>query len=64
MQVYDSFVRQQVNVACSARGIDIIMSSEKILGIPPAAQRDKSSFEVMRVWIAEQGQHVSIQSGA
>jgi hypothetical protein len=40
------------------------MGSEKILGIPPAAQRDKASFEVMRVWIAEQGQHVSIQSGA
>lgn len=40
------------------------MGSEKILAIPPAAQRDKASFEVMRVWIAEQGQHVSIQSGA
>lgn len=40
------------------------MSSEKTLAIPPAAQRDKSSFEVLRVWIAEQGQHVSIQSGA
>jgi hypothetical protein len=40
------------------------MGSEKVLGIPPAAKRDKASFEVMRVWIAEQGQHVSIQSGA
>jgi hypothetical protein len=40
------------------------MGSEKILSIPPAAQRDKASFEVLRVWIAEQGQHVSIQSGA
>ena len=40
------------------------MSSQKFLDIPPAAQRDKASFEVMRVWIAEQGQHVSIQSGA
>jgi Domain of unknown function (DUF5076) len=40
------------------------MASQKILDIPPAAQRDKASFEVMRVWIAEQGQHVSIQSGA
>jgi hypothetical protein len=40
------------------------MGSEKILSIPPVAQRDKTSFEVMRVWIAEQGQHVSIRSGA
>jgi hypothetical protein len=40
------------------------MASQKILDIPPAAQRDKASFEVMRVWIAEQGQHVSIRSGA
>ena len=40
------------------------MGVEKILSIPPAAQRDKASFEVLRVWIAEQGQHVSIRSGA
>src|ERR1700726_2883397 len=40
------------------------MGVEKNLSIPPVAQRDKASFEVMRVWIAEQGQHVSIQSGA
>jgi hypothetical protein len=40
------------------------MASQKFLDVPPAAQRDKASFEVMRVWIAEQGQHVSIQSGA
>jgi Domain of unknown function (DUF5076) len=40
------------------------VAADKILSIPPAAQRDKASFEVMRVWIAEQGQHVSIQSGA
>jgi len=40
------------------------MPSQKFLDIPPAAQRDRASFEVMRVWIAEQGQHVSIQSGA
>jgi len=40
------------------------MGSEKNLAIPPAAQRDKASFEVLRVWIAEQGQHVSIRSGA
>ena len=40
------------------------MASQKFLDIPLAAQRDKASFEVMRVFIAEQGQHVSIQSGA
>ena len=40
------------------------MGSSRSLSIPPAAERDKASFEVMRVWIAEQGQHVSIQSGA
>lgn len=40
------------------------MAAQKYLDVPPAAQRDKASFEVMRVWIAEQGQHVSIQSGA
>jgi hypothetical protein len=40
------------------------MGVEKTLAIPPAAQRDKASFEVMRVWIAEKGQHVSIQAGA
>jgi len=40
------------------------MGSEKTHSVPPAAQRDKASFEVMRVWIAEQSQHVSIRSGA
>lgn len=40
------------------------MASEKVLAIPPVAQRDKGSFEVLRVWIAEQSQHVSIRSGA
>lgn len=40
------------------------MPSAKSLEIPPAAARDKASFEVLRVWIAEQSQHVSIRSGA
>ena len=40
------------------------MPPNKHLDIPPAAARDKASFEVLRVWIAEQGQHVSIRSGA
>jgi hypothetical protein len=40
------------------------MASSKRLDIPPAAVRDKASFEVLSVWIAEQAQHVSIRSGA
>ena len=40
------------------------MPATKSLDIPPAAARDRASFEVLRVWIAEQGQHVSIRSGA
>jgi len=40
------------------------MAADKHLDLPPAAQRDKAAFEVLRVWIAEQGQHVSIRSGA
>jgi hypothetical protein len=40
------------------------MASTKFLDPPPAAARDKASFELLRVWVAEQGQHVSIRSGA
>ena len=40
------------------------MAADKTLLPPPAAQRDKAAFEVLRLWIAEQGQHVSIRSGA
>ncbi len=40
------------------------MATDKFLDPPPAAQRDKAGFEILRVWIAEQGQHVSIRSGA
>lgn len=39
------------------------MSSSKYLDPPPAAGRDKASFELLRVWIAEQGQHVSLRAG-
>ena len=35
----------------------------KFLEPPPAASRDKASFELLRVWVAEQGQHVSLRSG-
>jgi hypothetical protein len=37
--------------------------SNKYLDPPPAAVRDKASFELLRVWVAEQGQHVSLRSG-
>jgi hypothetical protein len=39
------------------------MASNKFLDPPPAATRDKASFELLRVWVAEQGQHVSLRSG-
>lgn len=39
------------------------MGSNKYLAAPPAAARDAASFELLRVWIAEQGQHVSLRSG-
>lgn len=39
------------------------MSTQKFLEPPPAASRDKASFELLRVWIAEQGQHVSLRAG-
>ena len=35
----------------------------KFLDPPPVATRDKASFELLRVWVAEQGQHVSLRSG-
>lgn len=35
----------------------------KYLDPPPAASRDHASFELLRVWVAEQGQHVSLRSG-
>ncbi len=39
------------------------MAMQKALEVPPIAQRDKASFELIRVWVAEQGQHVSLRSG-
>ncbi len=40
------------------------MATAKFLDPPPAATRDKASFELLRVWVAEQGQHVSLRAGA
>jgi hypothetical protein len=39
------------------------VSGQKYLDPPPAATRDKASFELLRVWVAEQGQHVSLRPG-
>lgn len=39
------------------------MTANKQLEPPPAAKRDSASFELLRVWVAEQGQHVSLRSG-
>jgi len=39
------------------------MANQKFLDPPPAAQRDKAAFELLRVWVADQGQHVSLRSG-
>ena len=40
------------------------MPSSKELQPPPAGLRDKAAFELLRVWVAEQGQHVSLRAGA
>ena len=33
------------------------------LTIPPAAYKDPGSVEVLRVWVANEGQHVTIRTG-
>lgn len=39
------------------------MATQKYLDPPPASNRDKEAFELIRVWIAEQNQHVSLRAG-
>jgi hypothetical protein len=39
------------------------MVSQKFLDPPPATVKDRAAFELLRVWVADQGQHVSLQSG-
>jgi hypothetical protein len=39
------------------------MAAQKSLDMPPAAQRDQHAFELLRVWIAEEEQHVSLRAG-
>ncbi len=38
------------------------MAENDQLLIPDAAKRDPRSFEVLRVWIANKGQHVSLRT--
>ncbi len=39
------------------------MAESDQLVIPNEATRDSKSFEVLRVWIANKGQHVSLRTG-
>jgi hypothetical protein len=39
------------------------MAENDQLLIPDAAQTDPKSFELLRVWIANKGQHVSLRTG-
>ncbi len=39
------------------------MAADDQLTIPDAATTDPESFEVLRVWIAHQAQHVSLRAG-
>ena len=40
------------------------MAQSDQLRVPEPARTDAKSFELLRVWVAEQGQHVSLRSGA
>ena len=39
------------------------MGVEKQLAIPAVAQKDAASFELIRVWVAQHSQQVSLRSG-
>lgn len=36
---------------------------EKQLAVPDAAQKDAASFELIRVWVAQQSQQISLRPG-
>lgn len=40
------------------------MADRDQLLIPDAARKDPKSFELLRVWVANGGQHVSLSAGA
>ncbi len=39
------------------------MSNHNEIQVPEAAQNDANSFELLRVWVANKGQHVSLRVG-
>ncbi len=39
------------------------MGMEKQLAVPDAAQKDAASFELIRVWVAQQSQQISLRPG-
>ena len=39
------------------------MGIEKQLAVPDAAQKDAASFELIRVWVAQQSQQISLRPG-
>src|SRR5450432_3392799 len=40
------------------------MAQKDQLAIPAAARQDARSFELLRVWVANEDQHVSLRAGA
>lgn len=39
------------------------MAADKQLSIPDAASRDNASFELLRVWVAQNAQQISLRPG-
>lgn len=39
------------------------MAESDQLDIPDPAKRDQKSFELLRIWVANKGQHVSLRTG-
>ena len=39
------------------------MGQSNQLPVPDAAKADSGSFEILRVWVADRGQHVSLRAG-
>jgi hypothetical protein len=39
------------------------MAENDQLLVPEAAKEDRKSFEVLRLWVAKNGQHVSLRAG-
>jgi hypothetical protein len=39
------------------------MGMEKQLEVPAAAQKDAASFELIRVWVAQQSQQITLRAG-